>query len=264
MTVMKIVTWNLNHRAGRIGSTPEKMKIIAEALTILDADIIVLTEYVPNKKYHDLFENSLKRIGYTDVLISKYYSKINDVQNQILIASRLPLKEGSIFPPDHPVDGVRNNIFHVTMGSLGIIGLRMPLFSGNQKKDQIPVISHPWWEWVIQTARENLNCPFIFIGDFNCDLVRKTKDNGLRLEQLTREGWTHAIPKDSSVKSFYSKPESKGSTIDHAFLSPQLVLKKTDFILQKGSYHFAKHEDALSDHAVLMVEFDLPKGESTS
>ena len=64
---MKILTWNLNHRAGKIGSTPEKMKKIAESLSILNADIIVLTEYVPKKTYHDLFENESNR---SDIQIS--------------------------------------------------------------------------------------------------------------------------------------------------------------------------------------------------
>jgi endonuclease/exonuclease/phosphatase family metal-dependent hydrolase len=137
----------------------------------------------------------------------------------------------------------------------------MPLFSKDRRKDQIPVISRPWWEWVIKTARENLQNPFIFIRDFNCDLMRRTEEDGLRLEQLVREGWTHAIPKNSDVRSFYSNPDSKGSTIDHVFLSPQLVLKKTEFILEKGPYHYAKHNDALSDHAVLLVEFD-PQAEA--
>ena len=187
-----------------------------------------------------------------------YYSQTKKVHNRILIASRLTLKRGTILPPVHEIDGVRNNIFHVNTPAFGIIGLRMPLFSRDRRKDQIPVISRPWWEWVIKTARENLQNPFIFIGDFNCDLMRRTEEDGLRLEQLVREGWTHAIPKDSYVRSFYSNPDSKGSTIDHAFLSPQLVLKKTEFILEKGPYHYARHNDALSDHAVLLVEFDPP------
>jgi endonuclease/exonuclease/phosphatase family metal-dependent hydrolase len=258
---MKIITWNLNHRAGKNQVTIEKMSKVANALALLDADIIVLTEYVPAKLYHDQFKKDLNNIGYSSILISDYYSPNNKVHNRILIASRLPLVPGTIEAPRYIVEGVTNNLFHVTMSDsksgLDIIGLRMPLLTDKQAKDQIPRISHPWWEWVIKTAREHIHHPFIFIGDFNCSLSKMMAENGMRLKQLSDEGWLHAIPMGSGNRSFYSNPMSKGSTIDHAFLSPQLVLKKAEFILENGTYHFAKYDDALSDHAVLMVEFDL-------
>ena len=139
----------------------------------------------------------------------------------------------------------------------------MPL-SNEPKPVQIKTIKHPWWEWVAKTARENINHPFILIGDFNCDLARMEDEDGIRLKDLSDEGWIHAIPTNSKVRSFYKNSESTGSTIDHAFLSPDLVLKKAEYILENGSYHFAKHEKAMSDHAVLLVEFDLPDQKTDS
>ena len=256
---MKILTWNLNHRAGNTKVLPEVMEKIPGALASLDADIIVLTEYVPNPKYHNQFEKDLKHRGFVDVLMSDHYGPEKDVHNRILIASRIPLKKGNIKAPTNIVNGVPNNVFHVNVPKtgLGIIGLRMPL-SNEPKSVQIRKIKHPWWEWVAKTARENINHPFILIGDFNCDLARMDDEDGKRLKDLSDEGWVHAIPMNSQYRSFYKNSESTGSTIDHAFLSPDLVLKKAEYILENNSYHFAKHEKAMSDHAVLRVEFDLP------
>ena len=181
---MKIVTWNLNHRAGKNKVLPEDMKKISRALASLEADIVVLTEYVPAPKYDIQFQKDLKLSGFSEVLISDHYGPESDVHNRILIASRIPMIKGAIKAPTDIIDGVPNNVFHVFIPKtgLGILGLRMPLpMEAGKKKD--------WWDWVTEVAEKNRNHPFIILGDFNTDVSTRGPNGGKRFTKITDDGW---------------------------------------------------------------------------
>src|SRR5581483_10279796 len=57
--VMRIATWNLNHRVGRVRFRPEA----AQAIVELDADVIVLTEFYP-QQHEGLFRAVLEAAGW--------------------------------------------------------------------------------------------------------------------------------------------------------------------------------------------------------
>lgn len=201
---------------------------------VLDADNNILTGYVPDESYHDTFENELDRFGYLERMISPYYcGKKKVTHNRIFFASQLPLIQGHILPPARAIDGVRNNIFHIDCNSVGIIGLRMPLLSGDEKMNQIPIISHPWWEWVIKIAREKSPPPI----HFHRELQLRSCENNRRRQFTARTVCTGRLDASHSEglshEEFYHNPNSKGTTIDHAFISSQLVLKNSDLSLRR-------------------------------
>lgn len=253
---MKIITWNLHHQAGRITIQPEDMTKVSSALASLDGDIVVLTEYVPDPKYDVQFQKDLKRSGLTDVQISNYYSPKNNVHNRILIASRLPMNKGSINAPMHIIEGVPNNIFHVTIPkfNLGILGLRMPLpMKAAEKKD--------WWDWVTAVTEENRNKPFIILGDFNTDSSTPGPNGGKRFTEIAEKGWQCISP---SGKSYWSGDFKTQSRLDHALFSGHFVINNAEYKISNQDFVFTKTPttntpDAISDHAVLQVEFDFLK-----
>jgi len=253
---MKILTWNLNHRAGKKGSTPEKMKKVTASLKDLDADFVVLTEYVPDPKYDDQFQKDLKLSGYADVTISDYYSPKNNVHNRILIASRSPMKRGSIRPPMDIIEGVPNNLFHVTFSDLGlgILGLRMPLPMNAAEKKK-------WWDSITAIAKDNQNHPFIILGDFNTDRSTRGPNGGIRFTKITEYGWQCISP---SGKSYWSQDFSTQSRLDHALFTNHITIRNAEYTISNQNFVFTKTPitnvpDAISDHAVLLVEFDILK-----
>ena len=227
------------------------------ALASLDADIVVLTEYVPDPKYDIQFQKDLKLSGFSEVLISDHYGPENDVHNRILIASRMPMNKGAIKAPTDIIDGVPNNIFHVfipEMG-LGILGLRMPLpMEAGKKKD--------WWDWVTEVAEENRNHPFIILGDFNTEPTTKGPDGGVRLLNLEENGWQHASPVTGASWWVRRDDIVYEHRLDHAFFSNHFTIRDPKYITEHGEYVFVKKPgelkpNAMSDHAVLLVDVDL-------
>jgi endonuclease/exonuclease/phosphatase family metal-dependent hydrolase len=253
---MKIVTWNLNHRAGRNKVQPGDIRKVAGALVSLDTDIVVLTEYVPDPTYDSQFQKDLKLSGFSEVLISDHYGPEKGVHNRILIASRIPMKKGAIKAPTDIIDAVPNNIFHVTVPelNLNILGLRMPLpMKAEKKKD--------WWDWVTAVAEENRNHPFIILGDFNTDVSTRGPNGGIRFTKITEDGWQRVSP---SGQSYWSQDLTTQSRLDHALFTRHFVIKTADYKISNKDFVFTKTPmtdtpEAISDHAVLQVEFDLLK-----
>ena len=117
---MRLLTWNLNHRAAR-RRIPDW---IGAAITSQNPDVIVLTEYVEGDD-HERFVSQLASQG----LKSCDQSAKTPGQNQILIASRHGLRLGALnAPPLH--ESVPSNFLHVVLEDSGInvLGFRMPAF----------------------------------------------------------------------------------------------------------------------------------------
>ena len=254
---MKIITWNVAHQA----TTGNKKNLLhmAEALATLSPDIIVLTEYVPSDQ-DNKFSSDLKKQGY-ECKISKGLEPL-EKKNQVLIASRRYMELETLTPPSDIYPDAPWNIIHVTIPelNLGILGLRMPV---KMKAAQMKT----WWDWVTVVAEKNQNHPFIILGDFNTDECSKGPNGGRRIIKLKEDGWYHALPAEGA--SYYSQRGGVISPfrIDHAFFSKHLTVLSSEYRTEYGPYRFAKTPDtllnagnkvkAMSDHAMLVVEFDL-------
>lgn len=115
---MKILAWNVNHRA-RPKAIPRG---ISEAIGALTPDLVVLTEYVPSSS-HAGFTSALETFGLLHTHISAEAPK----ENRVLILSRWPLVHGDIHaPPIAP--SVPSNALHVDVPDQGValLGLRIP------------------------------------------------------------------------------------------------------------------------------------------
>ena len=80
---MRIATWNLNNRVGKVRFRPEA----AAAAIALGVDVLVFTEFFP-RQHGDKFRATLASAGWTEQLMS---AQPSEVANRVLIASKLPL-----------------------------------------------------------------------------------------------------------------------------------------------------------------------------
>ncbi|MFA4877022.1 MAG: endonuclease/exonuclease/phosphatase family protein [Methanoregula sp.] len=253
---MKIITWNVAHQAKTNNTNLFQM---AEVLTALSPDIIVLTEYCPGD-LHKKFTSSLRSLGFG--VKTSECPPTEKTQNHVLIASRMSMEETDSGVPLDSYHAIPCNALQVTIPehSLGILGLRLPVsMTAAQMKT--------WWDWVTAVAERNQNHPFIILGDFNTDLSSEGPNGGRRLIKLKEDGWYHALPKEGA--SYWSRRGGVISPfrIDHAFCSRNINVLSSEYLTEYGQFLFAKIPDthseetkkikAMSDHAILVVEFDL-------
>lgn len=224
---------------------------MAEALVSLSPDVMVLTEYVPGK-LHEKFTADLRSRGFVWTLSPA--SPAIRRQNQVLIASRTPITPGEIqaplISPAFP-----SNVLHVCIPGMGfeVLGLRVPMPLN-------PEIRNKYWNWIYETAQQLRDCPAIILGDLNNDTGAKGPEGGVRFNQLKAGGWYRA---PASGKSYWSKDGSVESRLDHALFSPHFEVSRAEYISEHGPFLFANtkpanyNPKAMSDHAILLVEFDL-------
>jgi len=199
------------------------------------------------------FIADLKSHGFTYWRLSEYKAR----QNRIFIASRMPLGDGNIKVPTDIIDAVPCNVLHVTIPqiNLNVLGLRMPLPMNAQQKKK-------WWDWVTTTAHNNQKNPFIMLGDFNTELTTKGPNGAVRLRNLAENSWQHASPVNGASWWIRRDDVIYEHRLDHAFFSKHFTVRNAEYIADHGEYVFVKKPGemkpkAMSDHAVLLVEFDV-------
>ena len=235
---MRIVAWNINHRAREKKIADQ----LAEAIASLDPDVIVLTEYVHGPS-RATFHASLVQHGFCHLLMSERTPR----ENQVLIAARSALEAGPIFAPAI-APSVPSNALHVRLpqDGLEILGIRLPDYSRDLKTKRA------CWDWIIQTANAVKDRPFVIIGDFNTDPKYPPSECGDRIGRLVDSGWQLGSPPDGA--SFWSLG-GHAVRIDHAFVSRHLVVERAAYVTSFGQYVFVGKElGALSDHAVLSID----------
>ncbi|KKH50170.1 endonuclease/exonuclease/phosphatase family protein [Methanosarcina sp. 1.H.A.2.2] len=243
---MKLLTWNINHRTCN-KKIPYHM---AKAIASLTPDVIVLTEYVPGSS-HQIFIEQLDSYGFTHHFMSKRALK----ENQVFIAANTKLECGNILAPTNIDKSLPSNVLHVLLPEKGfnILGLRMPDYS------KLPKIKRQCWDWIQKIAEENVDLPFVIMGDFNTDPVDSKAKCGDRINQLRDNGWQHSMP--SSGASYWAIRNGSGRRLDHAFVSRHFDVMATEYISESSSYVFAgKKSEAMSDHAVLLIEVNMKSG----
>jgi endonuclease/exonuclease/phosphatase family metal-dependent hydrolase len=240
---MRLLAWNVNHRTTQKPIPP----LMAEAITSLAPDVIVLTEYVPGPS-RERFLTDLASCGLKHKRESAYVKG----QNHVLIASRSTLESGDLRAPEI-APAVPSNVLHVRLpdDGLEVLGLRIPDY-GKQ-----PVIRSLCWDWITATAKAAMNRPFVLLGDFNTDPKYSRARCGHRIAELVVEGWRHAVPPEGEGASYWT-PRGHGVRIDHAFMSQHFKVHAARYVAEAGRYLFAgKGRGALSDHAALLVEIAL-------
>jgi len=216
---------------------------MADAISFLGPDVVVLTEYVPSRS-HEAFLASLALQGFEHVLISETEPN----QNQVLIASRTPIKNGDINPP--PLSpALQSNFIHVDIPAfkLELIGIRIPSFKSSTN------LLHIYWDWLEAVADRVKSRPFVIAGDLNVDPRYPPRKCGHRLQKFKSLGWKHGLPEHGV--SYRSVVGNHGYRLDHAFVSSSLSIPNSQYIWKAGPFIYGgQRSNAMSDHAVLVVE----------
>jgi hypothetical protein len=240
---MKILAWNLNHRAAR-----RRIPCwIAAAIKEQDPDVFVLTEYVEGPD-HDSFVASLNDGGLSTHSCSAQPGR----QNQVLIASRHShCRDKLLVPAIHP--SVPPNVLEITLRNpvLTILGLRVPAFKSSER-----ALKRSTWNWLLGEADRICSRPALIVGDFNTALADPPARCGDNFPKLIRGGWQHAPPLTGC--SWRHPHTGTERQIDHIFLSASLICKsvKYSWDFERLALNGTRGKVGHPDHAMLICEFD--------
>jgi hypothetical protein len=239
---MKILAWNLNHRAAR-RSIPSW---IAAAIMEYAPDVLVLTEYVEGPD-HDSFLASLKAGGLSTFSCSEQPGR----ENQVLIASRYAQRRRELVMPDiHP--SVRSNILEASLASpdVTVLGFRMPDFKGKGSR----ALKRRTWDWLLGEAERLRSSSALIVGDFNTAPGDPETDCGDCLGKLNQGGWQHVRP--GSGYSWRHPQSGAERQLDHIFLSAALIPRRAEYLWGFERLGGTSRKVGCPDHAMLVCEFD--------
>ena len=239
---VKILAWNLNHRAAR----RRIPAWVYGAIAAESPDVVILTEYVEGED-HAHFVGELAALG----LVHADKTKRQGRQNELLVLARQPLKPGGIgVPAIHP--SVPSNFLHVRLVQCGIdvIGFRMPAFAGKELPRK-----RETWEWLIGELA-SLDHRTVVVGDFNTQQGDASVLCGDCLERVAALGWTVAIPSDGF--SWKSPGRGSGRKLDFALVSPGLRVESVSYswAFTGLATEAAELRTGLPDHAMLLLHVE--------
>lgn len=237
---MRLATWNLNNRVGKVRFRPDA----AQAAVAIGADLVVLTEYFP-QHHHQQFCQVLAQAGWVHQLLPPEQTEI---ANRTLIASRLLLHPDDLAPPDFDCQ-LPSNIVAARLGTPGlrILGIRIPAYGHSN-----PLLMRSW-EWLETTSAALGDAPAIIMGDLNIRPVPDRRGVGACFRRLLDSGWRRAAPAEGYS---YFGPSGVRSEIDHALVSPRCRIQGAEYVVTVPGFELAGTPNALSDHAALVVDID--------
>jgi endonuclease/exonuclease/phosphatase family metal-dependent hydrolase len=246
---MRLMTWNVNHRAKAKAIPPKMPKIIAS----LQPDLIVLTEYVHGESRRS-FLAQLAAGGLRHWLTSRVALR---GENHVLVASRTPIVHGGIEAPAI-APSVPSNALHVILPHEGIeiVGLRVPDYSKQR------TIKRACWDWIVEMARAIKDRPSVVLGDFNTDPKYPPSSCGDCINAVVAIGWQLASPTDGG--SYWSLKNGSPCRIDHAFVSSHFTVIDTKYVTEfEGQKFVGVGPKAISDHAILAIDVELRQAGTT-
>lgn len=235
---MKLVNWNINHRAW-----PKPIpELVPNAIAALNPDLLVLTEYVRGPS-HDWFVSRLSELGLKHVLLSQE----SRGENSVLIASRRTMVPGRRTAPPI-VSALPSNFLHAELPEDGVqvMGIRVPDYSKQ------PAVRRACWDWLCALAEEVVNSPTVILGDFNADPDYPKSRCGDCFARLAGSGWRLALPDRGA--SYWTLKHQVPRRLDHAFVSNNFEVVSTRYVDGIDTLTLAnKASYSLPDHAALEV-----------
>lgn len=247
---MKTIAWNIYQGGGKRTSP------ILDALTRIDADVCVLTEF--NEQRSESLMKSLRKEGweYQDSSFSKATGA------GLAIASRFEFQSGDI--PECPDEG---RWLHVRLPGqdIDVCAAYAPLASRHKGE---------YWDWMIDAVGPLLLRKTLIVGDLNNGLSPQDHSQGAnplpkwkKMQEFIDSGWTDLFRHQDPVgnKSSWWTNQGAGFRIDHAFGSPSLrdALTSVSYVTEiEGAYRplvdtsgpsAGWTDRASSDHALLEV-----------
>lgn len=236
---MRVATWNLNNRVGRVRFRPEA----ATAGLSLQADLIAFNEFFPDTQVEG-FLATLAEGGMRHQLLSP--EPAAGKANRVLIASRVPIQRISLDVPGDDIH-LRSNVLAATVPSMGIkiVALRVPFYAGVEAPLTIKA-----WTWLTQLAASLEEEAAVMLGDFNVSVKSAKSRGGNHFRAILDSGW-----RTTSLEApTYFSTSGPGSQIDHILCTRRCALSSAEVITRSGQFILAGRPEALSDHAAVMCK----------
>lgn len=235
---MRIATWNINNRVGRVRFRPEA----AHAAIALDADVIVFNEYYP-QTHSAAFCQTLSDAGWSHQMLSR---DTGEVANRVLIASRMAIADLELAQPAFDLQ-FPANLLCVRVPSVGIslVGVRVPWYGNNE----IGLVVQAW-DWIESAATHLFLTPALILGDLNAGLKSSRSRGGDNFRGILQTGWHRATPGEGA--SFFGE-QGPLSEIDHILGTPMCAFDNARYVASVDGFELAGSTSAISDHAALVA-----------
>lgn len=194
---MRIATWNLNNRVGRMPFRPEA----AEAAVALDADIVVFTEFYP-QGHESKFRATLAAAGWSEQLMS---TPTDAVANRVLIASKVTMEPSPLALPAFDAQ-FPANVCAVLLPTIGltVVGVRVPAYSGPEQ----PLLTSAW-DWIKAAAFSLKGTHAVILGDLNVSTDSSASRGGAHFRRILSDGWRRAAPPGGATFFRPQRPEDR-------------------------------------------------------
>lgn len=223
-----------------------RINAIVDALRPYEADILVLTEFKNNARGDELC-GKLKEFGYGHMAAPKAEPNLYTV----LVAGREPF-EAVTFPgemSDPELGDFSKSIMLAKFTGLNVFGSYFP---GSERK-------RPVLDFLLNLDGSYLQNNSLIMGDFNVGLhgldeAGATFIGADQFQALLDKGWIDAWrSRNPEVREFswYSKGYNNGFRLDHTFVTPSL-----DARIKDVRYEHKERERKVSDHSIMLVDFD--------
>lgn len=239
---LRLATWNLNHRVGKVPFRPEA----AAAAMSLDTDIMVFTEFYPRAQEAS-FRGALADAGWTHHLLSP---PTGEAANRVLVVSRVPLEPLEHAPPTFDDQFPANLVCaRVPSHRLALIGLRVPWYTRSD-----PLVRA--WEWLEQTAARLAHEPAVLLGDLNVSTTSYPVHIRQRFLGILDRGWHRAQP---DGQASYFGTGGVLTEIDHVIGTRHCAFSDAAYVVASGGHALAGSPAAISDHAALVTQVSITR-----
>lgn len=247
---MRIAAWNIAHQVKSRAIPPTLLTGVAA----LQPDVIVLTEFVPAEakgRSRQPFYEALKDRG-MKYLLPEYSSDVtrNGTRNHTLVASRRKMVPGDLTAATTPLPGP-TGFLHVRFPDDGfeVAGLRIPSYKQTE-------VMREYWGWLTGMLAAEKGRPMIMIGDLNVNPAAPRPKWKAKLLTQIQEDWDIPSPRHSEGLGSYVSKTGKWTSIDHAVVSKHFTNVKASYVSESHGHTFASQGGDMSDHAVLVLDFD--------
>ena len=243
LTATRVVSWNVGHRITR-KAIPASM---GAALINLDADVVLLNEFVDGAPDRDRLRHQLRDAGYLHFAISEAPPR----HNQIFAASRVPIRVGDISGPSMD-SHAHSNFLHLSLvgSDIELIGIRAPAYKTARDR-------RAYWQQVTEILRAADRRALVVAGDFNLDPFKRSAESAASVTFPDAENFSAARP--DGPWSFASLHDmTRNSRIDHVLHSPRMRILAPRYCYESSGVALAGPDSPhQGDHAALTFTAEL-------
>ena len=236
---MRIVAWNILQGAAK------RSKAVAEALLAHSPDVVVLTEYHPDRS--SVIADRLAADG-----LDHQTAAPAGYGLEVFIAARTTLNRGV---ESKMTSAVVGGYLEVDLPDyrIAVSGVYAPVLSAVSMREK-----RHFWHMLHEAGHRRIRDAFVLIGDLNTGDYPMDKEHPGKpfsctpeYRQMREIGLLEAWREMNGDRLEYSWRSRRGAgfRIDHAFLTPPARQR-----LRSASYSHVEREARLSDHSVIVLD----------